>query len=110
MSKNTSGIIPLEYRVLILPDVVEEKTAGGIYIPEETRQGDQCSMVEGTLISWGGMAFNLQEEKPWPEMKDSRIKPGVRVFYQKYGGELFKGDDEKDYRLMNDRDIIAIRS
>lgn len=110
MSKNKSGVYPVEYKILVKPDVVEEKTEGGIYIPDEARQLEQNGTIEGDLVSVGGLAFDRHTKKPWPEWREELLGVGARVVYSKFAGKVIEGDDGEEYRLMNDRDIIAIRS
>ncbi|NIP51714.1 hypothetical protein GWN42_07695, partial [candidate division KSB1 bacterium] len=44
--KNTSGIEPLEYKVLVLPDSIEKKTEGGIYLPDQTHEMEELHQVK----------------------------------------------------------------
>jgi chaperonin GroES len=102
--KNQSGINPTEYRVLVKPEKVEEKTQGGIIIPDQTKDRDQYAVVKGTLVSVSPLAFTYAD---WPE--GSRVpQPGDRVAYEKYAGALMKGNDGEDYRVVNDRDVHAV--
>jgi co-chaperonin GroES (HSP10) len=99
---NESGLQPLEYKVLILPDEVPEKTESGIlYRPEIAREKEQWAQVKGFLVAHGGNAFeDWQGEKP---------KPGDRVLFAKYAGiRDVMGVDEKKYQICNDKDLIAV--
>jgi chaperonin GroES len=102
---NTSGIQPLDLRVLVLPDPVEERSAGGILLPEQHKEREKFATVKGTLIAVG--------ENAWEEAaarSASFIPPvaGDRVVIAKYGGIMLTGDDGKDYRLLNDEDVIGL--
>lgn len=100
---NPTGILPTEYKVLVLPKEVEEKV-GSIYLPEQVKDRDQHAQVEGTLIAASPLAFTYDG---WPE--GARLpQPGDRVFYAKYSGAEVEGKDGKKYRLVNDKDIGAI--
>lgn len=92
-------IIPVEYKVLIRLDVLQEKTAGGIILPDERRERDQMAQTEATLEAVGGNAF-----EDWGEPKP---KPGDRVLVTKYAGEAPK-QGEDGLRLCMDKDICAI--
>lgn len=98
---NCSGISPVEYKCLILPETVEEVTAGGIVLPGSTVDAEQIAEVRARLVAIGGMAFD--------DWKDQR-KPqcGDLVMVAKYSGVTCKGNDKKEYRLINDKDILAI--
>lgn len=98
-SKNSHKIKPVEYKVLIEPDNIEEKTAGGIILASVVKEKEQMAQVKGVLIDIGGNAFEEWNEKP---------KIGDKVYFGKYAGYIIKGNDGKEYRLCNDKDICAI--
>src|SRR4051812_45680406 len=98
MTLNTSGIIPLDLRVLVLPDTVEAKTAGGIFLPETKIDQDKFATVKGTLIAVGENAFTEAKRNP----DYIAPKAGDRIMIAKYGGVMTPGKDGRDYRIMND--------
>lgn len=98
---NKSGIKPVEYKVLILPDKVEEKTTGGIILPDMTKDRDQMAQVKGVIVAVSPDAFCTEE---W---RCSAPRLGMRVYYGKYAGYTVRGADGEDYRLVNDKDIVA---
>ena len=98
---NKSGIIPTGGHLLVLPDKVEEKTAGGIYIPETSREKEQQAATSGTLIAVGPGAWtDLDDGQPWASVGD-------RISYSRYAGVSMKGQDDEDYVLINDNDVLA---
>ncbi len=98
---NESGIQPVEYKVLILPEQVDAKTSGGLYWPEQTKEREETAQVRGTLIACGGSAFC-----DWNGLKP---QIGDKVYVAKYAGIYgVKGKDGKEYRIMNDKDIAAV--
>lgn len=99
--KNESGITPLEFKVLVFPKPVEDKI-GSIFVPTEKQTRDQMAQIEGTLIEASAMAFT---DPDWPE----KPKPGDVVMFAKYAGYLAKGSDGKEYRLIADKDCVAVR-
>lgn len=104
MTTNTSGIQPVEYNVLVKPKIVEEKTAGGIYIPEQRREKEQFAQQEGVLVAVSPLAFTYEE---WPA--GSRLpRVGDQVLFLKYQAEEVKGLDGEKYWLMKDKAIAAI--
>lgn len=101
---NTSGIQPLDLRVLVLPDPVEVKTSGGIILPEQLKEREKYAMQFGTLVAVGENAW---EEAASRSSAFNRPAPGDRVVISKYGGVLLTGKDGKEYRLMNDEDVVG---
>jgi len=83
---------PNEDRVLVLPAPAEEKTAGGIIIPDAAKEKPQT----GTVVSVG------------PGKKDEPItlNVGDTVFYGKYSGTEIKLEG-KDYLIMRASDILG---
>lgn len=102
---NTSGIQPLDLRVLVLPDPVETKSAGGIILPDQHTDREKFATIKATLIEVG---VNAWEEAAARSPKFIKPVPGDRVLISKYGGVLLTGDDGKEYRIMNDIDITAL--
>lgn len=97
-------IEPCGYRVLILPDKIEEKTAGGIYLPEQTQDREQFKQMVSTVIAIGEFAFQ-DYPGPW-------YKVGDRVITKEYPGVLIRDPDDDPnapakYRLINDVDVLA---
>ena len=91
-------IKPLGDRVVVRRDESEEKTAGGLYLPDSAKdkpaRGVVVSLGDGRLLDDGTRsAFTVKE--------------GDRVLFLSYAGEEFKfGDDE--YLLMRESDILAV--
>lgn len=98
---NAAGIIPFDTRILILPDKVEEKTAGGIILPDQTRDKDKYAQTKATLVAVGGNAFADWGDVVKPELGD-------RVIVGRYVGNTHKGADGQDYTVCNDEDILAL--
>jgi len=86
-------IKPLADRVLIEPAAAEEKTAGGIIIPDTAKEKPQ----KGTVVAVG------------PGKKDEpvTVKVGDVVLYGKYSGTEITIDG-CNYLIMRESDIVAI--
>lgn len=101
---NISGIQPTGGHLLVKPEKVEEKTAGGIYIPETAREKEQQAATVGQLISVGSSAWtDLDDGKPW-------AKVGDKISYARYAGVSMTGADGENYVLINDNDVLAVLS
>lgn len=101
---NTAGFAPLDVRVLVRPDPVEERSKGGIILPDEHREQQKYATVKATLVALGANAF--AEAKSNPDF--TAPEPGQRVLIAKYGGIVLTGEDGADYRIMNDEDVIGV--
>ncbi len=99
---NLSGVQPLEYKVLVRPKRAEERTKGGIHLPEIVVEKDQHASMEGDVVAVSPLAFSYETDAP-------KASPGDVVIFARYSGINVKGNDGADYRLMNDKDIVAVR-
>lgn len=99
---NTSGLYPVEYKILIEPESVEQKTASGIILTDKVTDREKMAQVRGKLIAVGGNAFE-DWLPPIPKVGDT-------VSYAKYAGLIVEGANGKEMRLCNDKDITAIVS
>lgn len=101
--RNESGIEPLDLRVLVLPDPAREQI-GSIFVPETAKEKEKFAKIEATIVAVGENAW---EEAASRSAAFKRPKPGDRVLIAKYGGILHTGKDGKDYRILNDEDVLA---
>lgn len=102
---NLSGINPTEYKVLVLPSKVDERSKGGIILPDDSKANKEHAQTEGQLIACSPLAFTYDNWKT-----ASAPKSGDRVLYAKYAGAIVRGKDGEDYRLINDKDVTAVLS
>lgn len=100
---NTSGVRPLDNRVLVKPDNVEKTTKGGIILIDTEKE--EMAQVRGTLIAAG---VNAWAEAAATSPKFEMPLPGTRVLIAKYGGIVIDGIDGEKYRIMNDADITGV--
>ena len=89
---------PLADRVIIQKLEPEEKTAGGIVLPDSAREKPQ----EGKVIAVGPGAVDDKGQR-----KPIDVKEGDHVLYAKYSGTEVKIDGV-EYLILSDRDILAI--
>lgn len=104
---NPSGIHPTEFKVLVLPKPVEEVTKGGIIRPDMTRDHEKFTQVEGTVVAKSPLAFTYARPDEWQAAGAEPPRPGDRVLYARHAGSWVKGEDGKEYVLLNDKDILA---
>lgn len=101
---NNSGISPLDTRVLVLPDTIEEKTSGGIFLPDQRKEREGWAQTRATLIEAGANAF-----MDWGDAARKPI-PGDRVVIAQYAGSTatHDGADGQKYRICKDEDVLAV--
>lgn len=97
---------PLGSRVLVKPLEVEEKTAGGIFLPDSAIEKDRAVQQDAIIIAMGALAFKHELGGKLIDYPD-KPKVGDEVRIVKYVGDVFIDDDR--YRLINDVDILAIK-
>lgn len=86
-------ISPLADRVVVEPAPAEEKTAGGIIIPDTAKEKPQ----RGTVVAVG----------PGKKDEPTTVKVGDSVLYGKYSGTEISIDG-KDLLIMRESDLYAV--
>ncbi|PAX60110.1 co-chaperone GroES [Brunnivagina elsteri] len=100
VSLSVSTVKPLGDRVFVKVSASEEKTAGGLYLPDTAKEKPQV----GEVVSIGDGKFNDDGGR-----MSMDVKVGDKVLYSKYAGTDIKlGTDE--YVLLSEKDILAIVS
>ena len=89
---------PLHDRVLVRRVEAEEKTAGGIIIPDTAKEKPQ----EGEVVAAGAGAKNDKGE-----VAPLDVKAGDRILFGKWSGTEVKLDGE-DLLIMKESDILGI--
>jgi chaperonin GroES len=96
--KTTLKLQPLGDRVVVERDASEEKTSGGILLPDSAQdkptRGKVLSVGEGRMLD-DGKRSKLQ------------VKVGDRVLFNSYGPETFKVGEE-ELLLIREEDILAV--
>ena len=87
------NIKPLADRVLVEPAAADQKTAGGIIIPDTAKEKPQ----KGTIVAVG----------PGKKDEPMTVKVGDTVLYGKYSGTEISIDGN-NYLMMKESDIYAI--
>lgn len=92
-------IRPLGDRVVVKPVDREEKTKGGIFLPdtvskERPMEGNVLAVGEGRRDDKGALI-------------PMSVSVGDKVLFAKYGGTEFKIDDE-EYLILAEKDILGI--
>lgn len=91
---------PLGDRVIVRPLEAEEKTKGGIVLPdtakEKPQEGEVVAVGKGKILDDG-------------TLREPDVKVGDRVLYGKYSGTDVKfKEGDKDLLIMHEDDILAV--
>ena len=92
------GIRPLQDRVIVKRLEEEQKTKGGIIIPDTAKE----KPIEGKVIAVGN--GKVQEDG---KVRPLDVKAGDRILFSKYAGTEVKIDGQ-DLLIMRESDILAI--
>ena len=97
MTKSTTNIRPLDDRIVVQPVEAEEKTTGGILLPDSARQRPQRGIV--VAVGPGKLLDN-------GERAACCVKAGDEVIYGRYSGNDVEVG-EKDLKIMRESDVLA---
>lgn len=91
---------PLADRVVVKPLPREEMTKGGVYLPDTaTKEKPQ----EGTVVAVGkGRLLDNGERVPID------LQVGDRILFAKYAGTEFKSEEEEEFLILSEKDILAV--
>ena len=98
MAKQEVSVRPLHDRILVRRMAEEEKTAGGLFIPDTAKEKPQ----KGEIIATGKGRVT-EDGKVLP----LEVKAGDRVLFGKYSGTELKIDGH-EYIMMREEDILGI--
>jgi len=97
-TKAKTNITPLDDRVLIKAHEAEEKTASGIFLPEQAKEkpmtGDVIAVGPGKLKDNGDRA-------------EMSVKKGDTVLYGKYAGTEVELDDDT-YMILRESELLGV--
>ncbi|KAE9448877.1 hypothetical protein C3L33_19198, partial [Rhododendron williamsianum] len=93
---------PLNDRVLIKVAEAEQTTAGGLLLPEASKEKPSI----GTVVAVGPGPLDEDEGERIP----LSISPGNTVLFSKYAGNDFKGADGSEYIALRASDVMAVIS
>jgi len=91
-------LIPMEDRVVVQPKEAEEKTAGGIVLPDSAKE----KPLMGTVIAVGPGKMLDSGNRGAMSVKKKDV-----VLYGKYGGSDVEIDG-KEYKILRESEILGI--
>jgi chaperonin GroES len=91
------AIRPLDDRILVEPLEAEEKTAGGILLPDMAKEKPQ----RGKIVAVGPGKFRDSGDRT-----PLSVKVGDEVLFGRYAGSELK-EGGKEYKVMREGDVLA---
>jgi chaperonin GroES len=96
--KSKVKLVPLGDRIVVQREVSQEKTTGGIFLPDSAKdrptRGRVVNVGDGRVLE-NGSRSSLQ------------VKVGDHVLFTSYAGETIEVDGE-EYLLMNESEVLAV--
>lgn len=92
------GVRPLHDRILVRRMAEEERTTGGLYIPDTAKEKPQRGEIVAT-----GKGRVTEDGKTLP----LEVKSGDKVLFSKYAGTEIKFSGE-EFLMMREEDILGI--
>jgi chaperonin GroES len=89
---------PLQDRILVKRVEQENKTKGGIIIPDSAKE----KPAEGKIVAVGNGKFSDDGKR-----MDMDVKEGDRILFGKYAGTEVKIEDE-EYLIMREDDVLGV--
>lgn len=93
------NIQPLADRIIVKPLEAEEKTKGGIVLPDTAKEKPQ----EGKVVAVGS-GKRMDDGKVQP----LELKVGDRILYGKYSGTEITTKEDEGLLIMREEDVLAI--
>jgi chaperonin GroES len=94
-------LTPIADRIIVRREVSDEKTAGGILLPDTAKKKPQ----RGTILAVGPGKLNLKDGSRMP----MTLKVGDTVLFTSWAGDEFK-DNKKagEVLVMHESDVMAV--
>lgn len=98
MAKSDMSVRPLHDRILVRRMAEEEKTAGGLFIPDTAKEKPQRGEIVAT-----GKGRVTEDGKVLP----LEVRAGDKILFGKYSGTELKLNGE-EYLMMREEDILGV--
>ncbi|HJA92851.1 MAG TPA: co-chaperone GroES [Candidatus Eisenbergiella merdipullorum] len=91
-------LVPLGDRIVLKQLEAEETTKSGIVLPGQSKEKPQ--QAEVIAVGPGGMVDGKEVKM--------EVKPGDKVIYSKYSGTEVKLDEDEEYIIVRQSDVLAV--
>jgi len=104
LSKEILGKLPKPkgYRILVAISAVEEKTKGGIILPDAVKSKEETASIAAQVIDMGPDCYSDPDRFP----SGPYCQEGDWIMIRAYSGTRFKIED-REFRLINDDTVEA---
>jgi len=92
---------PILHRILVKPDLLEEKTSSGLIIKYDKRE--EAAVEKGTVVLVGKTAYL----EFGTDAESLGVVPGARITFAKYAGKTIMDGDVR-YLILNDEDVVGV--
>jgi len=94
---------PSGYTLLVAMPVLEDKTDGGVILPDGMKHAEETASILGAVLKLGPDAYADSDKFP----SGPYCKEGDFVIFRSYSGTRFKLGDQ-EFRLINDDTVEAV--
>lgn len=94
---------PVGYKILIAVPELNDKTDGGVYMPDNLKQAEETASIIGYVLKVGSVAYSDPERFP----DGAWCKEGDFIIFRSYSGTRFKVMG-KEFRIINDDTVEAV--
>lgn len=105
--QNESGWHPIGDTVLVMCDKPVTKTSGGIIITETMQEAHRAAAETGVVVEIADGAFLWNSDGT--RFEGYKPRPGDRICFTRYAGQLHIGADGLEYRIMEAKCIGAVQ-
>ena len=98
--QNFKKVTPIAYTVLVEVEKPAEKTAGGIYLSDTSREREAMVNTVGTILEMAESSFSEEHWNPKPKIGD-------KILFEKLAGQQIEVNG-KNARLIKDEQVRAI--
>lgn len=99
------------WRILVEPKRPKEKSEGGILLAPTTMDAEEAFTCVARVVHVGSQAY---QSKPQPgidfALEPHKAKVGSWVLFARHSGQRVKMVDGREYRFLNDTDILGVVS
>lgn len=101
---NTTGFKPAGNYLLVKADKVEEKTSGGLYLPETSVEVSKFETATGVIADVGPSCYAYSENFADGE----RYEVGQKIMFTKFSGRVVDAGDGERWLAMKDDAIVGV--